>query len=467
MALKYQTGLYRIVRNVHFWIVLAIFILLAILHYSFPIGGTLPYSGLGLTRHAFERILLLIPMVYSVIVFGLVGGIVAMIASLAIMLPRVINISEYRIDSFFEVVGVMVVGIVANIWIEILQKEKRRRQQSERNYRELFEKANDAIWVHDMDGDIITANEATSLMSGYKLEELLHMNVKSFLSVDSLRMAKEVRQKLLAGEIIAQPYEQKLIKKDGTEAILMLTTNFIQQEGQKETFQYIARDITEQKRMDRELRFYLQQITKAQEEERKRIARELHDDTAQSLIVLSRQLDKLISAQPSTIKDPVPFENLVEQIDSILDGVRRFSQDLRPSILDDLGLIPALQWLVSDLIEHFNISISVEVTGQERRFQLEMELLLFRIAQEALRNVWRHSGASRVWVTIEFNEKNIVLTVKDNGCGFELPDRLGDFTGIAKLGLVGMTERARLLGGELKINSEPGKGTMITVTVPM
>jgi signal transduction histidine kinase len=288
-----------------------------------------------------------------------------------------------------------------------------------------------------------------------------------FLDDESLKTAQVVRQKLLAGERLTQPYEQKLIKRDGSEANLMLTTSPLARNGVVQAFQHIARDVTEQKQMTENLRFYVQQITRAQEEERKRIARELHDDTAQQLIVLSRQLDKLMSADPQPMKDMSPVEKLSERVDSILDGVRRFSQDLRPSVLDDLGLIPALEWLASDLTGHFNISVSVEVDGTERRFSLDNELLLFRIVQEAISNVRKHSEAQKAWISIDFGDKMTVVTVKDSGKGFKVPERLSDLTSMSKLGLAGMVERARLLGGELTIISQPGNGTTVTVSVPI
>jgi signal transduction histidine kinase len=136
-------------------------------------------------------------------------------------------------------------------------------------------------------------------------------------------------------------------------------------------------------------------------------------------------------------------------------------------VLDDLGLIPALEWLASDMTEHFNISVGVEIIGTERRFPPEKEMLLFRIVQEALSNVRKHSGAQRAWVIIEFTDKKTILTVKDSGKGFQLPEHLSDLTGAAKLGLAGMAERVKLLSGELRISSELGKGTTVIVEVPV
>ncbi len=342
-----------------------------------------------------------------------------------------------------------------------------RLRASETEYRELFENARHAIWIQDLEGNIIAANKAFAELTRYSQEELKGVKVWELLSEESPSLGREIEHGLLRGNALDQPYEQRLMRKDGTEAILKLTTSLIIRGGQPKGFQHIARDVTEEKRLEENLRFYLQQVTKAQEEERKRIARELHDDTAQALVVLSRQLDSFISAGQRPTQDIITLEKLREQIDSILEGVRRFSQDLRPSILDDLGLLPALEWLASDLTDHFGISIGVAVLGSERRFSSEAELLLFRIAQEALRNVWRHSQASRAWVTVEFNDGKTILTIRDNGKGFELPQRVSDLASAGKLGLAGMEERARLLGGRLALQSELGRGTTVTVEVPI
>lgn len=230
----------------------------------------------------------------------------------------------------------------------------------------------------------------------------------------------------------------------------------------------IAKDAIKEKKMQESLRFYLQQVTRAQEEERKRIARELHDDTAQELVALSRRLDSFISSAKSLSEQDISFlEELRKRADSILDGVRRFAQDLRPSMLDDLGLVPALEWLTSDLSRHFGITIGMGLVGSVHRFPSETELVLFRVAQEALRNVCKHSGASRAWVTMEFGENKVTMTIKDNGKGFELPERVGDLAKSGKLGLAGMQERIQLIDGKLTLHSNPGEGTAVTVAVPI
>lgn len=340
---------------------------------------------------------------------------------------------------------------------------------SEERYRELFENANDAIWVHDLEGNIIAANRASEKLTGYTVEELLQaskLNVSAFLSDEGLIMAKDIRRRLLKNEPVVQPYEQRIFRKDGTEAILMITTNLLTEGGRPVAFQHIARDVTEEKRMRENLQFYLRQINRAQEEERKRIARELHDDTIQYMVVLARQLDELASSSKGlSDEERLHLENLRQQINSIMEGVRRLSHDLRPATLDRLGLLPALEWLASQVPS--GVSVEVKAYGTERRLPAEVELVLFRIAQEALSNVRRHSQATKAEVKVEFEDKKTRITVKDNGKGFALPETMGDLVKAGRLGLAGMQERIQLLNGSLKIESEPGRGTTVTVEAPV
>lgn len=339
---------------------------------------------------------------------------------------------------------------------------------SERSYRGLFENAHDAIWVHDLDGNYIVANRASEKVTGYSVDELKRMNVKDFLTEEGLHLAREVRRKLLAGESLEQPYEQHMTGRGGTKSILKVTTSLVVEDGKVTGFHHIARDVTEEMRLRENLDLYLGQVTKAQEEERKRIARELHDETIQALVVLSRQLEDAASSGRGLPEDKrLLLESLRQQTTSIMDGVRRMTQDLRPSTLDRLGLLPGLEWLANDMSRYSGIVTKVDMIGQGRRLPPDVELMLFRIAQEALRNVWRHSQATEVEVIAEFHDKKVVVTIKDNGKGFNVPGTVGDLTRDGKLGLTGMHERARLVGGSVTLHSEPGKGTTIVVEVPV
>jgi two-component system sensor histidine kinase DegS len=340
--------------------------------------------------------------------------------------------------------------------------------KSARDYRNLFENAHDAIWFHDIDGKILAANNASEELTGYPINEFLGRNVKEFMDEGMLKLASDVRRKLLYGEPLVQPYEQQTITKDGIRKTCMVTSGVMMVDNNPVGFQHIARDVSEERRMQTNLRYYLNQITRTQEEERKRIARELHDDTAQALFAISRQMDNFIrdnvglSQQQRTV-----LQDLRQRLGIALQGIRRFSQDLRPSIIDDLGLLPAIKWLVKQKSEDSGIDISLSIGGKEQRLLPEVELILFRIVQEALNNVSKHARASRADVRIDFDESQVTATVKDNGTGFELPQTVGDLSHSGKLGLVGMQERVSLISGSLTIKSEKEQGTLVTATVPI
>jgi len=339
---------------------------------------------------------------------------------------------------------------------------------SEERYRELFENAHDAIWLHDLQGNVIAANKSFVRLTGYSMEELGNLKADDLLAEGCIDSVKGLEAPLLEGEAMGRLSEVTLVKKDKSEASVQLSTSPVFSSGRVEGFQHVARDVTEEKRMRENLRFYLHQVTRAQEEERKRIARELHDDTIQALVVLSRQLDDLASKAKGLSKDEkLVLERLWQQTNTIMEGMRRLSQDLRPAILDRLGLLPALEWLASDVEKHSGITVEVKTDGAERRVPPEAELVLFRIVQEALRNVWRHSQATSARVTVEFYDNKTRVTVKDDGKGFDLRSSMGDLTKDGRLGLAGMQERARLLGGSLKVESEPGKGTTVTIEAPI
>ena len=331
---------------------------------------------------------------------------------------------------------------------------------SEERYRELFENAHDAIWLHDLQGNIIGANKSFVRLTGYSPEELGNLKAEDLIT--------ECRMDSVKGEEMGRLSEVMLIKKDRSEASVQLSTSPISSGGRVGAFQHIARDVTKEKQMRENLRFYLQQVTRAQEEERKRIARELHDDTIQALTVLSRHLDILASrAKGLSEEERVRLDNLWQQTNNIMEGVRRLSQDLRPATLDRLGLVPALEWLASEVAKHSGINVEVKTNGAERRVAPEAELVLFRIVQEALRNVWRHSQATSAQVIVEFHDTKTRMAIKDDGKGFARQSSMGDLTRAGKLGLAGMQERARLLGGSLTVESEPGKGTTVTIEAPI
>jgi signal transduction histidine kinase len=211
------------------------------------------------------------------------------------------------------------------------------------------------------------------------------------------------------------------------------------------------------------LQSYVRQVTQAQEEERLRIARELHDETAQELVHVARKLEQLrTGADP---REAEAIEELMTMTRGTIQAVRRFSRDLRPSVLDDLGLIAALEMVVEDTSHRLADGARLQVGGKPRRLDEPVELALFRIAQEALRNVEKHASATSATVELDFVDDEVRLSVLDDGKGFALDKNMSDLIQNGKLGLVGMKERAELVGGTLELRSDREGGTRVAVRV--
>jgi len=468
----------------HLWVVLAMFIVGIIFQYPqqiLRIDSPSLLSFAGLTRHAVERILLLIPITYAGMFFGLRAGIACLVISLAVILPRVFLISEYRGEAILESGALVILGVLVNLWFEVKRKENRLYQQlvtrleeseqemsiSEQKYRYLFENASDAIWVQDVNGLFVDGNRAFERLTGFRREELKEVHLAKFLSSESLTLAREVRDKLIKGEEFEQPYEQQFYVKYGSVKTVKMSTNLIMAGGRISGFEHVARDVTQEKQQQENVRAYIQQITRVQEEERKRIARDLHDDVSPYILILIQKLDKLASSprlKLATFKENL--EGLRGQAVEALEATRRCAQGLRPRIIDDLGLVAALEWIAEDLEREQGINIQVEVAGIDRGLSAETQIVLFRIAQEALNNIRKHARASKATIKVEGGSDDITMTVADNGRGFKVPGRAEDMVSAGRLGLMGMYERAKLLNGSLHIKSEPDKGTELVVRLP-
>ena len=183
---------------------------------------------------------------------------------------------------------------------------------------------------------------------------------------------------------------------------------------------------------------------------------------------LARKIDDVMdnNSAPDSEKQNL-MANLRQETNNIIAGVRRLSQDLRPPTLDKLGLIPALEWLANSVQEISGIAVAFSVEGNVRRLQTEVELILYRIIQEALRNVWKHSDASKAEVSVKYTPGSVKLMVTDNGKGLDFTCQPEDLTRYGKLGLAGIKERSRLLGGTMDIISEAGSGTAIVIEAPI
>jgi signal transduction histidine kinase len=211
---------------------------------------------------------------------------------------------------------------------------------------------------------------------------------------------------------------------------------------------------------------YVVSVLNSQEDERKRIARELHDDTAQALIVLGRQIEAAeeVADDPELAGD---LERLRNMVDDTLQGVRRFTSDLRPPLLEELGLPRSLEILANRIGREERLRVRVDVSGTPRPLLPEFELGLYRLAQESLSNVRRHARASSVSVRLAYEPDRVMLVVTDDGAGFQAPADVSELMRQGQLGLMGIHERARLFGGDARIDSTPGQGTTVVISGPL
>jgi len=218
---------------------------------------------------------------------------------------------------------------------------------------------------------------------------------------------------------------------------------------------------------EEERQVYMSQIFKTQENERQRIAQELHDGTMQELLVIANRAQTLVSGDgnETTVEMREHAEWVRDAILQVLEDLRRLSLDLRPSVLDDIGLVPALRWLIDRLNHKGGIETKIVVHGAERKLSSETEVTIFRIVQEALNNARRHSKATEAVVTLEFAPESLEITVQDNGDGFSLSETIGKLATEGKLGLIGMQQRAKFLNSPFNIYSQPGKGTLVSIEI--
>lgn len=320
------------------------------------------------------------------------------------------------------------------------------------------------ILVIDADASIKYVNPAFEKLTSFSSKELIGRKPPYpwWLEGSHEECSRKLMRELRRG---ARKYEQLFQKKNGEQFWVEKNCKTVKMDRE---FRYYLEnwvDLTERKRLKENMEFYISQVTRVQEEERKRVSREIHDEWVQSLAAMSLEIDGIVGKNKSVPKDVTQrLQKLRTNLSSIIVGLRRVSHELRPGIMDQMGLLPSLGILTEELNKE-RINTSLEVIGSERRLTPEAELVLFRITQEALRNIRKHSGATYAIVRLRFARTKVILTISDNGRGFKLPELLGDFVAKGKLGIIGMQERARLLNSELLVKSYIGKGTMVGVEI--
>jgi len=327
------------------------------------------------------------------------------------------------------------------------------------DYRAVFESAPDGIVVVNDKGRIVEVNPCVLEQFGYTAEELIGEPVE-ILVPETVRAAHERHRAGFQAEPVSRPMGAGLDlvgrRKDGSGFPVEISLSpWKSDEG--DFVIGVIRDETERS----QLRAFGQAALKAAEEERRRISRELHDDTAQRLAALLIHL-RLAGLEEDGEHRAELMEKLREGLQEVAEGVRRIARGLRPPALEDAGVVAALQAHIRNLFENQTIRTSFDAGAVDPLLDEDGKLVLYRVVQEALSNVVRHSGASMVNVAVNAEGSEVVAVVEDDGTGFD-GGRIGDGAG---LGLLGMKERAASAGGSVRVDSAPGRGTRVRLSIP-
>lgn len=338
--------------------------------------------------------------------------------------------------------------------------------RNERKYRTLVEQAVDAIALYDTNGKILDVNTGAINLLGYTREELQQMSLKDVLTVDEIKVRPVQYEVLKTGKSTVK--QRAMRRKDGT----IVQTEVRSQQLPDGRFLSVIRDLTDRIKAEEELkesykaiRTLTDHLQKVREEERAHIAREIHDELGQQLTVLKMDVawlnKKIDAADESPLK--LKMKELLLMLDGTVKTVRRISSELRPSLLDDMGLFAAMEWHLEDFSKRTGLETSLVAGNEPEKLPDTIKTGLYRIFQESLTNVARHANATKVIVKAEIKDKVMVLSIEDNGAGFDTSNVKSKKT----LGILGMRERSSMMGGDYSITTTPGKGTIIVVSVPI
>jgi len=335
----------------------------------------------------------------------------------------------------------------------------------------MFDQAAVGIALADFDARFVRTNRVFQRMLGYSDEELRSLSYADITYAEDLPRNRELMTELAEGKRRAFTLEKRYCHKDGTPIWAQVTVSALPSaQGAPRLFVSVIEDITERRRAQQQLHGHREQLRDltvrleaAREAERTRIAREIHDELGQALTALKIDLTWLRRRMPQ----PAPeLAGKVDGMEAILDdtagAIQRIATELRPGVLDELGLQAAIQWQAREFETRTGIACRVEVPAEQPTVDATRATAAFRIFQEALTNVARHAGATRVLVRFTLSAQALALSVEDNGRGISK----GALADSRSLGLLGIRERATSLGGTVAITGERGRGTTLTLTLP-
>jgi PAS domain S-box-containing protein len=362
---------------------------------------------------------------------------------------------------------------------EELQREVAERKKFEEALREtegrfqLVAKATrEAVWDWNLVGGEVWRNEGFRTLFGYAPEEIIpHPDWWSE------RLHPDDRDRILAAVPPCLPgptphfsHEYRFRRADGSYAhVLDRAYVLTNSAGRPVRMIGSMKDVTERKQAEEKLRDYTERLKglssrllEAQEVERRWLARELHDEIGQLLTALLLHLDICLRAPAESVHSKL--DEVMKISRDLMARVRKMSLDLRPTMLDDLGILHPLLWHIENFFSRTGIAIHFKHSGVEGRFPRDAETAIYRIVQESLNNVARHAGVEEAWVTLSADAETLNAQIEDLGTGFEPSQVRADGT---SAGLAAMHERAALLGGKLTLESAPGKGTRVTASLPL
>jgi len=347
-------------------------------------------------------------------------------------------------------------------------------RNSEERYRTIFERAPIGIELAAQNGKPLYVNQALQDMLGYSEEGLRNMRFMKYTHPDDQQSSLDLVHALLDGKSDHLDTERRYVRKDGTVIWGQTTVSAVRKaDGNLQYFVTMIKDITEQKHAEaalRESEVRLRDLTarmaKVTEEERKGLARELHDRVGQNLTALNINLN-IIKNRLSGISIgdlETKLADAMNLVEETAVRIRDVMAELRPEVLDDYGLAAALRWYGERFSRRTGLEVKITAEQPARRFAPDTETTLFRIAQEAMVNVAKHACADRISICLESNGAPVKLTIADNGAGFDpaVAERPDDRHG---WGLISMRERAHSIGGHLRVESSPGKSTEVIVEV--
>jgi PAS domain S-box-containing protein len=340
----------------------------------------------------------------------------------------------------------------------------RRRTEAQTQYLEiLLATVTDAVVASDEKFILTGWNAAAESTYGRRADEVLGQPDALVFRTDFVGVERaDAIQRLLEtgrfhGELTHRRADGKRIHIESRAAALFDSA------GKRLGYVSVNRDITDRRYAEETIRALLNEVITAQEAERRRIARELHDETAQTLTSLLVGLHA-VEESPNLGQAKVAAKTLRGLVSAALQGVQRMARGLRPSVLDDLGLEEALERLGVEVATANDVVVDVHVTGPRLpRLPEELEIALYRVAQEAVTNASRHASPKAISIVVHRNANEVRLVVEDDGRGFDVTERPSE----TKLGLVGMRERAHLVGGTMTVESGPDRGTMVCVSVAL